>query len=93
MRRQPDGTYIVDGRVTIRDLNREFDWNLSDDEASTIAGLVLHEARFIPEEGQSFDIEGLKIDILRRSGNQLRSLRIIQRPSDTEPDAEPSPAS
>lgn len=79
MRRQPDGSYIVDGRVTIRDLNREFDWNLPDDEASTIAGLVLHEARFIPEEGQSFAIEGLKIDVLRRTGNKLRSLRITRR--------------
>ena len=79
MRRQGDDTFIVDGRVTIRDLNREFDWGLPDEEASTIAGLVLHEARFIPEEGQSFDIEGLKIDILRRNGNQLRSLRITPR--------------
>ena len=87
MRRQADGSFIVDGRVTIRDLNREFGWNLSDDEASTIAGLVLHEARFIPEEGQSFDIEGLKVDILRRSGNQLRSLRITLRP--TEPQSPP----
>ncbi|MDA0785438.1 MAG: HlyC/CorC family transporter, partial [Proteobacteria bacterium] len=51
MRRHGDDTFIVDGRVTIRDLNREFDWSLPDAEASTIAGLVLHEARFIPEEG------------------------------------------
>tara|TARA_R110002110_G_scaffold85816_2_gene223593 strand:+ start:185416 stop:186699 length:1284 start_codon:yes stop_codon:yes gene_type:complete len=85
MRRQADDTFIVDGRVTIRDLNREFDWDLPDEEASTIAGLVLHEARFIPEEGQSFDIEGLKIDILRRTGNQLRSLRITRRSPDATP--------
>lgn len=88
MRRQADDTFIVDGRVTIRDLNREFNWDLPDEEASTIAGLVLHEARFIPEEGQSFDIEGLKIDILRRTGNQLRSLRITRR--SPEADATPS---
>ena len=79
VRRQTDGSYLVDGRVTIRDLNREFGWTLSDEEASTIAGLVLHEARFIPEEGQSFAIEGLKIDVLRRSGNQLRQLRMTTR--------------
>ncbi|MBS27622.1 MAG: hypothetical protein CL566_01670 [Alphaproteobacteria bacterium] len=91
MRRQTDGSYIVDGRVTIRDLNREFGWTLPDDEASTIAGLVLHEARFIPEEGQSFAIDGLKIDVLRRNGNQLRSLRVTER--DTKPDSgEPQPA-
>jgi Mg2+/Co2+ transporter CorB len=92
MRRQTDDTFIVDGRVTIRDLNREFDWNLPDEEASTIAGLVLHEARFIPEEGQSFDIEGLKIDILRRNGNQLRSLRITRRAPGTEADGSGTPA-
>jgi len=90
MRRQSDDTFIVDGRVTIRDLNREFDWDLPDEEASTIAGLVLHEARFIPEEGQSFDIEGLKIDILRRNGNQLRSLRITRRSPDSDADVTPS---
>ncbi len=49
-----DGSIIVDGRVTIRDLNRRFEWRLPDDEASTIAGLVLEEARTIPKEGQIF---------------------------------------
>lgn len=91
VRRQSDGTFLVDGRVTIRDLNREFGWRLSDQEASTIAGLVLHEARFIPEEGQSFAIADLKIDVLRRSGNQLRQLRISTRTAPAEPDT-PSPA-
>ncbi|MDE0781447.1 MAG: CBS domain-containing protein, partial [Alphaproteobacteria bacterium] len=79
VRRQPDGSFVADGRVTIRDLNREFNWKLSDEQASTIAGLVLHEARFIPEEGQSFAISDLKIDVLRRTGNQLRQLRITPR--------------
>ena len=92
MRRHGDDTFIVDGRVTIRDLNREFDWSLPDAEASTIAGLVLHEARFIPEEGQSFDIEGLKIDILRRTGNQLRSLRITPRTPEGEAGGDGTPA-
>lgn len=91
VRRQSDGTFLVDGRVTIRDLNREFDWKLSDEEASTIAGLVLHEARFIPEEGQSFAISDLKIDVLRRSGNQLRQLRITTRATPAGPEA-PTPA-
>jgi Mg2+/Co2+ transporter CorB len=79
LRRQGDGSFLVDGRVTIRDLNRELDWRLSDEEATTVAGLVLHEARLIPEEGQSFAIGDLKVDVLRRSGNQLRTLRITPR--------------
>jgi Mg2+/Co2+ transporter CorB len=74
--RQKDGSYIVDGRVTIRDLNREFAWDLPDEEAATIAGLVLHEARFIPEEGQSFAFYGFRFDVLRREANQIRSLRV-----------------
>ncbi len=90
VRRQNDGSFVVDGRVTIRDLNREFDWKLSDEEASTIAGLVLHEARFIPEEGQSFAISDLKIDVQRRTGNQLRLLRITPRAAQS--DIETSPA-
>src|SRR5262249_39147644 len=49
VRPQPNGTYVIDGWVTLRDLNREFEWRLPDDQASTVAGLVLHEARRIPE--------------------------------------------
>jgi Mg2+/Co2+ transporter CorB len=93
VRRQSDGTFLVDGRVTVRDLNREFGWRLSDEEASTIAGLVLHEARFIPEEGQSFAIADLKVDVLRRSGNQLRQLRISTRTAPAEPETAPPAAS
>lgn len=76
VQRQEDGSCIVEGRVTIRDLNREFAWNLPDEEAATIAGLILHEARFIPNEGQSFAFHGFRFDVLRREANQIRSLRI-----------------
>jgi Mg2+/Co2+ transporter CorB len=74
---QEDGSCIVDGRVTIRDLNREFSWNLPDEEAATIAGLVLHEARFIPKEGQSFTFHGFRFEVLRREANQIRTLRVV----------------
>ena len=74
---QDDGSYIVDGRVTIRDINREFNWNLPDAEAATIAGLVLQKARFIPNESQSFAICGFRFDVLRRKANQIRELRIV----------------
>ena len=72
----PDGSYIVNGTVTIRDLNREFEWNLPDDEATTIAGLVIHETQHIPEVGQSFVFYGLKFEILARQRNQITSLHI-----------------
>ncbi|HEY1962033.1 MAG TPA: HlyC/CorC family transporter [Rhizomicrobium sp.] len=77
IRPQSDGSYIVDGGVPIRDLNRELDWNLPDEEATTIAGLVIHEARTIPEARQRFAFYGFKFEILRRQRNQITALRIV----------------
>lgn len=76
VRRLPDGSVNVDGAVPIRDLNRAMDWNLPDEEATTIAGLVIHEARLIPEPGQSFTFYGFRFRVLRRTRNRLTSLRI-----------------
>ena len=76
VRPQPDGSFVVEGSVTIRDLNREFEWNLPDEEASTIAGLVLYEARKIPEVGQEFSFHGFRFRILRRHRNQMTLLRM-----------------
>jgi Mg2+/Co2+ transporter CorB len=72
----PDGAVNVDGAVPIRDLNRAMDWNLPDDHATTIAGLVIHEARSIPEAGQSFTFHGFRFEVLRRDRNRLEALRI-----------------
>ena len=76
VRTEPDGSVLVEGRVTIRDLNRQFDWELPDEEATTIAGLVLHEARRIPDAGETFTFHGFRFDILRRQRHQLTLLRI-----------------
>ncbi|MGE5535926.1 MAG: HlyC/CorC family transporter, partial [Acidobacteriota bacterium] len=76
VRRQPDGSVNVDGAVPIRDLNRVMDWNLPDEEATTIAGLVIHEARSIPEPGQSFTFHGFRFRVLRRARNRITALRI-----------------
>jgi Mg2+/Co2+ transporter CorB len=72
----PDGAVNVDGAVPIRDLNRAMDWNLPDDEATTIAGLVIHEARSIPDAGQSFTFYGFRFEVLRRNRNRIEALRI-----------------
>ena len=77
VRRRPDGSILVDGSVPVRDLNRELDWNLPDGEATTIAGLVIHESRTIPEAGQRFAFFGYKFEVLRRQRNQITALRII----------------
>ena len=76
VRRQPDGSVDVDGDVTVRDLNRFMDWNLPDEHAVTIAGLVIHEARAIPDVGQNFLFHGHRFQILRRQRNQITALRV-----------------
>jgi magnesium and cobalt exporter, CNNM family len=80
VRRQPDGAINVDGAVSIRDLNRVMDWNLPDEEATTIAGLVIHEARSIPEVGQSFTFHGFRFRVLRKARNRITALRIQPLP-------------
>lgn len=77
VRPQPDGSIIVDGSVPIRDLNRALDWRLPDDEATTIAGLVIHEARIIPDERQAFTFHGYRFTVLKREKNRLTRLRIL----------------
>jgi Mg2+/Co2+ transporter CorB len=75
-RPQPDGSVIVDGAVPIRDLNRLMDWSLPDEEATTIAGLVIHEARTIPEVGQSFTFHGFRFRVLKKERNRITSLQV-----------------
>ena len=87
VRPQSDGSYFVDGSVPIRDLNREFEWRLPDDEAATIAGLVLHEARQIPDVGQVFRFYGFRFEIARRQRNQITSLRVTPPGKDGSPAA------
>jgi Mg2+/Co2+ transporter CorB len=76
VRVQPDGSVNVDGAIAVRDLNRQMDWNLPDQEATTIAGLVIHEAQTIPEPGQAFTFYGYRFEILRKSRNKLTAIRI-----------------
>lgn len=80
VRKQPDGSVNVDGAVPIRDLNRVMGWDLPDEEATTIAGLVIHEARSIPEVGQSFTFHNFRFRVLRRSRNRITALRIQPLP-------------
>ena len=76
VRPQTDGSANVDGWVTIRDLNRALGWTLPDEEAVTIAGLVIHEAQTIPEVGQRFSFHGYRFDIIGRSRNQITGLSV-----------------
>ncbi len=84
VRPQGDGTLNVDGDVTIRDLNRAMDWNLPDEEAITVAGLVIHEGQCIPEVGQIFSFHGFRFRILRRRRNQITALKITPITQDSD---------
>jgi Mg2+/Co2+ transporter CorB len=86
LRPQTDGSIIIDGQYTVRDLNRHMGWRLPDDKASTVAGLVLYEARRIPEVGQAFRFHGIRFEILRRQKNQITVIRITppQEPQDSD---------
>jgi CBS domain containing-hemolysin-like protein len=74
---QRDGSVLVSGWITVRDLNRQFGWKLPHDEAATVAGLVIYEARMIPEVGQSFAFHDFRFEVLRRQRNQIVLLRVI----------------
>jgi Mg2+/Co2+ transporter CorB len=76
VKQEADGSVVVDGSVPIRDLNRALDWDLPDEEATTIAGLVIHESQSIPEEKQAFTFHGKRFIVLKREKNRITRLRI-----------------
>jgi Mg2+/Co2+ transporter CorB len=73
---EPDGSWLVEGSATIRDLNRAMEWNLPDDEANTIAGLVIHEAQVIPLPGQAFSFHGFRFEVVERRENRITKLKL-----------------
>ncbi|PVA11838.1 hypothetical protein DC366_02545 [Pelagivirga sediminicola] len=76
IRRSDDNQFLVDGAMTIRDLNRATDWSLPDDEANTIAGLVIHEAQMIPKVNQVFNFHGFRFEVMARKANRITRLKI-----------------
>ncbi|ORE94276.1 Mg2+ and Co2+ transporter CorB [Stappia sp. 22II-S9-Z10] len=79
LRVEPDGSVLVDGSVSIRDLNRALDWDLPDDEATTAAGLVIHEAQMIPDVGQAFTFHGVKFEVAERERNRITLLKATRQ--------------
>ena len=88
VRPQADGSVNVDGSVPVRDLNRAMDWDLPDEEATTIAGLVIHEARAIPDAGQAFTFHGFRFQVLRKSRNRITALKVTPLTARTRKAAE-----
>ncbi len=86
VRRLRDGAVQCDGAVPIRDINRVMDWRLPDEEATTIAGLVIHEARAIPEVGQAFTFYGFRFEVMRKQRNRITSLKVTPLNRGDRPD-------
>ena len=76
VKQEADGSVVVDGTVSIRDLNRALAWDLPDEEATTIAGLVIHETQLIPDEKQAFTFHGKRFVVMKRDKNRIARLRI-----------------
>lgn len=81
IRRLPDGAILADGWVTIRDLNREFGWSLPDEDASTVAGLLLHETERIPDKSRTYQFYGFRFTVIRKQRNQISTVRIDPPPA------------
>jgi Mg2+/Co2+ transporter CorB len=84
VRPQPDGSVLVDGSAPVRDLNRVMAWDLPDEEATTIAGLVIHEAGAIPEAGQIFTFHGFRFEVMRRVRNRITALKVTPQEATAE---------
>ena len=76
-KKSKDGKYTISGNVTIRDMNREFGWNLPDKNASTLAGLIFHEIKTIPEPGKIFSFYGFRFEIINVRKNHIELVRVI----------------
>lgn len=93
LRTQADGSVSVEGAMPIRDLNRAMEWHLPDEAATTIAGLVIHEAQLIPEAGQIFTFHGFRFQVLRKSRNRITAIRISPlKRTEARPLEEPKPS-
>jgi Mg2+/Co2+ transporter CorB len=76
LKRTESGDVLIDGAMTIRDFNRATEWSLPDEEANTVAGLVIHEAQMIPAEGQVFSFHGFRFEVVTRKDNRVTRLKI-----------------
>ncbi len=88
VRKQKDGSFNIEGTVPLRDLNRALDWRLPDEEATTLAGLVIHEARMIPDAGQIFTFHGFRFEVLKKRKQQLSLINVsrLEAPKDEAKD-------
>jgi Mg2+/Co2+ transporter CorB len=76
VRTTPQGTYLIRGCVTLRDLHRQYEWSFEEPSVSTLAGLILHECRTIPEVGTVLRIQNFEMKILRVHHHQVTLIEV-----------------
>jgi Mg2+/Co2+ transporter CorB len=74
---QPDGSYLVDGSATVRDINKEMTWNFPTDGPKTLNGLIIEYLEDIPEANLSVRIAGYPLEIVDVSDNMIKTVRIL----------------
>jgi len=74
---QPDGSYLIDGSATIRDINKEMSWDLPTDGPKTLNGLIIEYLEDIPQAKLSVRIAGYPVEIVDVSDNMIKTVRII----------------
>jgi Mg2+/Co2+ transporter CorB len=74
--KEKSGSCVVEGTMPLRDLNREMDWNIPDEEAPTVAGLIINEAEHIPDEGQVFQFHSYRFEVVTKKRHQLTRVRV-----------------
>ncbi len=74
---QPDGSYLVDGSASIRDVNKEMSWKLPTDGPKTLNGLIIEHLEDIPQNNLSVRIAGYPVEIVEVSNNRIKIVRVM----------------
>jgi Mg2+/Co2+ transporter CorB len=76
---EEDGSYLVNGMINVRDLNRALHMELPTDGPKTLNGMVLEYLEYIPEPGTSLLLSGYPVEIIRTKGNLVKTVRVNPR--------------
>lgn len=81
---QDDGSFLVHGSVTLRDLNRRLDWHFPTDGPKTLNGLITEYLEDLPETGTSLMLDGYQVDVVRTRGTAVQLARVRHMPTTPE---------
>lgn len=72
-----DGSYMIEGSTSVRELNRVLDWELPTDGPKTLNGVILEQLEAIPEAGVSLRIAGMPVTIVQTSGYKVKTAQVF----------------